>query len=138
MSTRPPCTTPQPGGESESGIDSAARSAPSRREFLAAGAAGLRMFQLDSGCLIDIRAAAGVRFLDEHLSQPFDFVAQLVDLFLGDESGPEICARLRAEAPAPRVLLMSGAGGISPRAAASTSPWSSRIAGGIQARPSRS
>jgi two-component system response regulator DesR len=41
----------------------------------------------------------------------------LVDLFLGDESGPEICARLRAEAPAPRVLLMSGAGGISPRAA---------------------
>jgi DNA-binding NarL/FixJ family response regulator len=41
----------------------------------------------------------------------------LVDLFLGDESGPEICERLRAEAPAPRVLLMSGAGGISPRAA---------------------
>jgi two-component system response regulator DesR len=41
----------------------------------------------------------------------------LVDLFLGDESGPEICVRLRAEAPAPRVLLMSGAGGISPRAA---------------------
>jgi DNA-binding NarL/FixJ family response regulator len=41
----------------------------------------------------------------------------LVDLFLGDESGPEICARLRGEAPAPRVLLMSGAGGISPRAA---------------------
>ena len=41
----------------------------------------------------------------------------LVDLFLGPESGPEICERLRAEAPAPRVLLMSGAGGISPRAA---------------------
>jgi two-component system response regulator DesR len=41
----------------------------------------------------------------------------LVDLFLGDESGPEICERLRAEAPAPRVLLLSGAGGISPRAA---------------------
>jgi DNA-binding NarL/FixJ family response regulator len=41
----------------------------------------------------------------------------LVDLFLGSESGPEICERLRAEAPAPRVLLMSGAGGISPRAA---------------------
>jgi two-component system response regulator DesR len=41
----------------------------------------------------------------------------LVDLFLGLESGPEICERLRAEAPAPRVLLMSGAGGISPRAA---------------------
>jgi DNA-binding NarL/FixJ family response regulator len=41
----------------------------------------------------------------------------LVDLFLGDESGPEICERLRAEAPAPRVLLMSGAGRISLRAA---------------------
>src|SRR6202008_2780523 len=41
----------------------------------------------------------------------------LVDLFLGRESGPEICERLRAEAPAPRVLLISGAGGISPRAA---------------------
>jgi DNA-binding NarL/FixJ family response regulator len=41
----------------------------------------------------------------------------LVDLFLGGESGPEICERLRAEIPAPRVLLMSGAGGISPRAA---------------------
>jgi DNA-binding NarL/FixJ family response regulator len=41
----------------------------------------------------------------------------LVDLFLGDESGPEICMRLRAEAPTPRVLLMSGAGGISLRAA---------------------
>lgn len=41
----------------------------------------------------------------------------LVDLFLGGESGPEICERLRAQAPAPRVLLLSGAGRISPRAA---------------------
>jgi two-component system response regulator DesR len=41
----------------------------------------------------------------------------LLDIFLGGESGPEICERLRAEAPAPRVILMSGAGGISPRAA---------------------
>jgi two-component system response regulator DesR len=41
----------------------------------------------------------------------------LVDLFLGGESGPEICERLRGEAPAPRVVLMSGAGGISSRAA---------------------
>lgn len=41
----------------------------------------------------------------------------LVDLFLGAESGPDVCERLRAEAPAPRVLLMSGAGGIAPRAA---------------------
>ncbi len=41
----------------------------------------------------------------------------LLDLFVGGESGPEICERLREMAPAPRVLLMSGAGGISPRAA---------------------
>lgn len=41
----------------------------------------------------------------------------LVDLFLGDESGPEICERLRAERPTPRILLISGAGRISPRAA---------------------
>jgi len=41
----------------------------------------------------------------------------LLDLFLQGESGPEICARLRAQAPAPRVILMSGAGSISARAA---------------------
>jgi two-component system response regulator DesR len=41
----------------------------------------------------------------------------LVDLFLGGESGAEVCERLRAQAPAPRVMLMSGAGGISPTAA---------------------
>ena len=41
----------------------------------------------------------------------------LVDLLLGGESGPEVCERLRREAPAPRVLLMSGAGRISPQAA---------------------
>jgi DNA-binding NarL/FixJ family response regulator len=41
----------------------------------------------------------------------------LVDLFVGDESGPEICERLRVEAPSTRVLLISGAGRISPNAA---------------------
>jgi two-component system response regulator DesR len=41
----------------------------------------------------------------------------LVDLFVGEESGPEISARLRAEEAAPHVLLISGAGGISPSAA---------------------
>jgi two-component system response regulator DesR len=51
------------------------------------------------------------------LCQRYEPHVALVDLFLGGESGPEICERLRAQAPAPRVLLMSGAGGISPRAA---------------------
>jgi DNA-binding NarL/FixJ family response regulator len=41
----------------------------------------------------------------------------LVDLFVGEESGAEICERLRAQTPATRVLLISGAGRISPNAA---------------------
>ncbi len=41
----------------------------------------------------------------------------LVDLFVGDESGAEICERLRQESPAPKVLLISGAGRISKSAA---------------------
>jgi two-component system response regulator DesR len=43
----------------------------------------------------------------------------LVDLFLGSESGPDVCERLRAVRPDLRTLLISGAGQISPRAAAS-------------------
>ena len=41
----------------------------------------------------------------------------LVDLFLGEESGAEVCERLRAASPITRVLLVSGAGRISPAAA---------------------
>ncbi len=41
----------------------------------------------------------------------------LVDLFIGEESGAEICEQLRAAEPNTRVLLFSGAGEISPRAA---------------------
>jgi two-component system response regulator DesR len=41
----------------------------------------------------------------------------LVDLFLGEESGAEVCERLRAELPDLKVLLISGAGRISPTAA---------------------
>src|SRR3954469_6784466 len=41
----------------------------------------------------------------------------LVDLFVGQESGAEICERLRAEFPRCNVLLISGAGRISPNAA---------------------
>jgi two-component system response regulator DesR len=42
----------------------------------------------------------------------------LVDLFVGRESGPELCERLLLERPALRVLLISGASHISPGAAA--------------------
>ena len=41
----------------------------------------------------------------------------LVDLFIGEESGAEICEQLRAAEPETRVLLFSGAGEISPQAA---------------------
>ena len=41
----------------------------------------------------------------------------LVDLFLGEESGAEVCEQLRAASPVTRVLLISGAGRISPNAA---------------------
>ena len=41
----------------------------------------------------------------------------LVDLFVGDESGADICESIRAESPEMRVLLISGAGRISPQAA---------------------
>jgi DNA-binding NarL/FixJ family response regulator len=41
----------------------------------------------------------------------------LVDLFVGQESGAEICERLRALSPVTSVLLISGAGRISPNAA---------------------
>jgi DNA-binding NarL/FixJ family response regulator len=42
----------------------------------------------------------------------------LVDLFLGAESGAEVCERLHSARPGIRVLLISGAGQISERAAA--------------------
>lgn len=41
----------------------------------------------------------------------------LVDLFVGEESGADICEQLRALEPRTRVLLFSGAGEISPQAA---------------------
>ena len=41
----------------------------------------------------------------------------LVDLFVGTESGAEICEQLRVTEPNTRVLLFSGAGEISPHAA---------------------
>jgi DNA-binding NarL/FixJ family response regulator len=44
--------------------------------------------------------------------------AALVDLFVGSEAGPEVCERLLLARPGLRVLLISGAGEISARAAA--------------------
>src|SRR5947208_3195056 len=47
----------------------------------------------------------------------YRFHVALVDLFIGEESGAEVCERLREAEPTLRVLLFSGAGEISPRAA---------------------
>lgn len=41
----------------------------------------------------------------------------LIDLFLGEESGAEVCEKLRTELPEMKALLISGAGWISPQAA---------------------
>ena len=42
----------------------------------------------------------------------------LVDLFIGEESGAEVCEQLREAEPLTRVLLFSGAGEISPHGGA--------------------
>ena len=53
----------------------------------------------------------------------------LVDLFIGEESGAEVCERIRAEQPSTRVLLFSGAGEISSGRRVPRAPpgWPTRI-----------
>ena len=51
------------------------------------------------------------------LSRRYEPHVALVDLFLGEHSGAELCEALRRESPKTRVLLISGAGWISPQAA---------------------
>jgi DNA-binding NarL/FixJ family response regulator len=51
------------------------------------------------------------------LAQRYEPHVALVDLFVGQESGAEICERLRFLVPTTNVLLISGAGRISPQAA---------------------
>lgn len=51
------------------------------------------------------------------LARRFEPQVALVDLFLGAESGADVCEALRRVSPATRVLLISGAGRISPQAA---------------------
>jgi DNA-binding NarL/FixJ family response regulator len=51
------------------------------------------------------------------LALRFEPHVALVDLFVGEESGAEICERIRERSPRTKVLLISGAGRISPAAA---------------------
>jgi two-component system response regulator DesR len=51
------------------------------------------------------------------LARRFEPHVALVDLFLAGESGADVCESIRAASPATRVLLISGAGRMSPAAA---------------------
>jgi two-component system response regulator DesR len=51
------------------------------------------------------------------LARRYEPHVALVDLFVGEHSGAELCEMLRRESPRTRVLLISGAGWISPGAA---------------------
>lgn len=51
------------------------------------------------------------------LTRRYEPHVALVDLFVGEESGPEICEVLRQQVPAPEVLFISGAGRLSMSAA---------------------
>src|SRR4029079_6497707 len=51
------------------------------------------------------------------LTQRYEPHVALVDLFVGQDSGAEICERLRPISPQTNVRMISGAGGNSPNAA---------------------
>jgi two-component system response regulator DesR len=51
------------------------------------------------------------------LTRTFEPHVALIDLFLGDDYGAELCRSVREASPATRVLLISGAGRMAPAAA---------------------
>src|SRR3954447_15034659 len=51
------------------------------------------------------------------LTRRYEPHVALIDLFLGEQSGAELCETIRRESPVTRVLLISGSGWISPQAA---------------------
>ncbi|MEA2138133.1 MAG: hypothetical protein QOG56_1283 [Solirubrobacteraceae bacterium] len=72
-------------------------------------------FRLMLGELDWVERCLSARTGDEALDLTRRYVPDvaLVDLFLGEESGPDVCERLRGARPELRVLLISGAGRIS-------------------------
>jgi DNA-binding NarL/FixJ family response regulator len=62
-----------------------------------------------------VERCLSARNADEAFALAHDYAPHvaLVDLFVGEESGPEICERLLGEHPGIQVLLISGAGRIS-------------------------
>ena len=63
-------------------------------------------------CLVASDPEEGLELAQRHKPQ-----VALVDLFLGERSGAELCEAIRAASPQTRVLLISGVGWISPQAA---------------------
>ncbi|MCW2992088.1 MAG: two component transcriptional regulator, LuxR family [Solirubrobacterales bacterium] len=68
-----------------------------------------------------VRRCLGARNSEEAilLTRRYEPQVALVDLMLGDESGADVCERIRAASPSTRVLLMSGTGRIASGAARS-------------------
>src|SRR3954467_2204530 len=66
-----------------------------------------------------VERCIAARDADEALAMVREVKPQvaLVDLFLGRHSGAEICNEMRATSPQTKILLISGAGRISPAAA---------------------
>lgn len=66
-----------------------------------------------------VKRCLAARDADEALRLAYEVKPQvaLVDLFLGRQSGAEICDELRSASPGIKILLISGAGRISPAAA---------------------
>jgi DNA-binding NarL/FixJ family response regulator len=62
-----------------------------------------------------LTARTGAEALE--LTRRYEPHVALVDLFLAGESGADVCAAIRRESPSTRVLLISGAGRMSPAAA---------------------
>jgi two-component system response regulator DesR len=77
---------------------------------------GLRMLLTEQPwvelCVGARDSAEALRLAEEHRPQ-----VAVVDLFVGDESGADISDSIRRVSPGTRVLLISGAGRISPHAA---------------------
>ena len=67
------------------------------------------------GCERCLAARTGAEALE--LTQTFEPDVALVDLFLAGESGADVCESIRQASPSTRVLLISGAGRMSPAAA---------------------
>ncbi|HEX4344103.1 MAG TPA: response regulator transcription factor [Solirubrobacteraceae bacterium] len=72
-------------------------------------------FRLMLGELSWVERCLSARTGDEALALTRRYAPDiaLVDLFLGEESGPDVCERLRTARPELRVLLISGAGRVS-------------------------